>query len=232
MGGKGRKRREKNYRSAHGGDTRLPPPPDRSAVDALPSKLRRIIAFTTASSPASPNTIQSSAKARLNPQRKSKKTDHDLEKRVGLKAGLDGDHNECSNGENGGDNNLQKSGVEKRKKRKREQVKDLRFGSGLEKFGVVSTRRQRKKEFLKAKKKKQKKPNVENNLDFHKHEEVKFGEVVQAPPKLAVPKAFKMPLDASHERVRLKTVEAYRNLRNWTSRPGVHLPPATAPSTM
>lgn len=48
MGGKGRKRREKNYRAAHGGGyTRLPPPPDPSQVDALPSKLRKLISFTS-----------------------------------------------------------------------------------------------------------------------------------------------------------------------------------------
>lgn len=45
MGGKGRKRREKNYRSAHGGHNRLPPAPDPSQVDAMPSKLRKIMSF-------------------------------------------------------------------------------------------------------------------------------------------------------------------------------------------
>lgn len=47
MGGKGRRRREKNYRAAHGGPARLPPPPDPSQVEALPSKLRKIMSFTT-----------------------------------------------------------------------------------------------------------------------------------------------------------------------------------------
>ena len=46
MGAKGKKRREKNYRDAHGGYTGLPPPPDPSKLDALPSKLRQIISFT------------------------------------------------------------------------------------------------------------------------------------------------------------------------------------------
>lgn len=45
MGGKGRRRREKNYRAAHGGYSRLPPPPNPSQVDALPSKLRKIMSF-------------------------------------------------------------------------------------------------------------------------------------------------------------------------------------------
>ncbi|KAK4788889.1 hypothetical protein SAY86_020208 [Trapa natans] len=48
MGGKGRKRREKNYRAAHGGNgSTLPPPPDTSKLDALPSKLRKLISFTS-----------------------------------------------------------------------------------------------------------------------------------------------------------------------------------------
>ncbi|KAH0669959.1 hypothetical protein KY285_024108 [Solanum tuberosum] len=46
MGGKGKKRREKNYRAAHGGTTRLPPPPNTSSIDAIPSKLRQIMAFS------------------------------------------------------------------------------------------------------------------------------------------------------------------------------------------
>lgn len=48
MGGKGRRRREKNYKAAHGGYSRLPPPPKSSQVDALPSKLRKLISFTSA----------------------------------------------------------------------------------------------------------------------------------------------------------------------------------------
>lgn len=47
MGGKAIRRREKNYKAAHdgGNSTRLPPPPDLSSIDALPSKLRRLMSF-------------------------------------------------------------------------------------------------------------------------------------------------------------------------------------------
>ncbi|GLT84458.1 hypothetical protein SLE2022_026860 [Rubroshorea leprosula] len=69
-------------------------------------------------------------------------------------------------------------------------------------------------------------------MDFPGREQVKFGEVVEAPPKLvAVPKAFKMKAaqDASKERLRLQAIEAYRNRKGWTSRPGaVELPPTLA----
>ncbi|GAB2224194.1 hypothetical protein Drorol1_Dr00004945 [Drosera rotundifolia] len=229
MGGKGQKRREKNYRSAHGGHVRLPPPPDRSYVDVLPSKLRRLIAFskTTTSSRLSSTPRGDggeSVKGRATGRRS------DGEKSSRQKAELDDNSNEALSKENGSENDLPKSGVGKKKKRKRDQVKDLRYEKELEKLGVVSTRRQRKKEFLKSKKKKQKKVNVDD-VEFHKQDEVKFGEVVQAPPKLVVPKAFKKSLNASHERLRLKAVEAYRDRKKWSSRPGVHLPFASTPST-
>lgn len=43
--------------------------------------------------------------------------------------------------------------------------------------------------YLEAKKNKHKKAKIEADLDFPGHEEIKFGEVVEAPPKLlAVPK--------------------------------------------
>ena len=45
MPGKGQRRREKNYRAAHGGDSRLAPPPKQRELEAIPSKLRRLIAF-------------------------------------------------------------------------------------------------------------------------------------------------------------------------------------------
>lgn len=46
MGAKGQRRREKNYQAAHGGgNTRLPPPPDPSSLDAMPSKLRKLMSL-------------------------------------------------------------------------------------------------------------------------------------------------------------------------------------------
>lgn len=41
------RRRERNYRAAHGGYDRLPPPPNTSQVDTLPSKLRKLMSFTS-----------------------------------------------------------------------------------------------------------------------------------------------------------------------------------------
>jgi len=41
--------------------------------------------------------------------------------------------------------------------------------------------------YLEAKKKKHKKSHEEEKLDFPEHEKVKFGDIVQAPPKLSAP---------------------------------------------
>ncbi|GKV12961.1 hypothetical protein SLEP1_g24043 [Rubroshorea leprosula] len=122
-----------------------------------------------------------------------------------------------------------------------DQIADI-FTKGLHKFRFETLRDKLgmssisvKEEYLEAKKKKHKKAKTEENMDFPGREQVKFGEVVEAPPKLvAVPKiiiAFKMKTaqDASKERLRLQAIEAYRNRKGWTSRPGaVELPPALA----
>ena len=114
--------------------------------------------------------------------------------------------------------------------------------------------------FLKAKKKKQKKGKSEQILDLPKRDEVKFGEVVEAPPKLAVipvrsisstfgcslvlvlsltksssllMQTHKKYLDASRERLRIQASEAYRSRKGWTNRLGVHLPPvSTSPDLL
>lgn len=105
--------------------------------------------------------------------------------------------------------------------------------------------------YLEAKKNKKRKGKKEENIDFPGREEIKFGDVVQAPPKLVVPKVAKYILydtvqikvlqliinfpcfvkalknvqDASKERVRVKAIEAYRQRKGWNARPGIQLPP-------
>ena len=94
--------------------------------------------------------------------------------------------------------------------------------------------------------------------DFPGREKIRFGEVVQAPPKLVAPKvvknfydtivfgisvflssftssscilkALKNVQDASKERVRVKAIEAYRQRKKWNSRPGIQLPPPVTAS--
>ncbi|KAB1218921.1 hypothetical protein CJ030_MR3G015163 [Morella rubra] len=93
-------------------------------------------------------------------------------------------------------------------------------------WGVISLRPGSR--YLEGKKKKHKKVKTEADLDFPGCEDIKFGEVIRAPPKLvAVPKAFKNTQDASQVRIRLQAIEAYRNRKGWDSRPGIQLPPAT-----
>ncbi|WJX77004.1 hypothetical protein P8452_60351 [Trifolium repens] len=185
MAGKGRKRREKNYRAAHGGSTALPPPPKTSQLDALPFKLRQIISFTKhqTDSPA---------------LSKDKKLDHGHAQ--------NGDTSEPLKAPEHRDEQLNANDDNKnKKKRKRKEVKDLRY---------------------EAKKKKHKKVEEDEILDFPGQEKIKFGDIVQAPPKLSyIPKAFKISHDASHERLRLRAIEDYRSRKGWTSRPGNHRPP-------
>ncbi|KHN29432.1 hypothetical protein glysoja_005156 [Glycine soja] len=203
MGGKGKRRREKNYRAAHGGYTGLPPPPDASKHDALPSKLRQIISFTQ--NPTGAIGFSNDKKnVGGHAQNKTALKDTGDVETVDVKQGI-------SNGQlkapqlldRSEEKRMESGGVDKKKKkRKRKEVKDLRY--------------------FEAKKKKHKKSN-EEKMDFPGQEKIKFGDIVQAPPKLAVPpKAFK---NASQERLRLQAIEEYRSRKGWASRPGSHLPP-------
>ncbi|KAL7203643.1 hypothetical protein ACSBR2_016832 [Camellia fascicularis] len=231
MVGKGKRRREKNYRAAHGGHSLLPPPPHPSSLDALPSKLRHLMSFTNSSQLGSAKTSVS------NEQRTgggvgsgNNKKLHSKDKLDSKSTGIRGEDNDGSSVTlqhmDHDDEIFQNSTQEKRKKtKKRKRVSDLRF-EALEESGVGQKRKERKKKRLEAMKKKHKKAKTEENEDFPGCEMIKFGDVVQAPPKLvAIPKALKSSQDASQERLRLKAVEAYRNRKGWASRPGIDLPP-------
>ncbi|XP_010508158.1 PREDICTED: uncharacterized protein LOC104784782 isoform X2 [Camelina sativa] len=198
MGGKGKKRREKNYLAAHGGPARLPPPPDRSKQDALPSKLRILMNYT------SPSPHDSTKQVVV--EKKLKNTKAEVDATVAATATGD---------------------EKKKKKRKRNQMSDLRFEKELAELDGQSKRKERKKKYWEAKKQKKNQVKTEDTLreDFPKHEQIRFGDVVQAPPKLAVvPKARKSTLSASQERQRLEAIDAYRSRKGWTERPGTQIP--------
>ncbi|CAN6562705.1 unnamed protein product [Malus baccata var. baccata] len=219
MGGKGIRRREKNYRAAHGGGyTRLPPPPDYSKADALPSKLRKLLAFTASHDPKDDLKLSKAAeeKKRKNGVGAAEPKPED---EVDFETGFDDEGN-------AEDSEHQYTDEKKKKKRKRKQVQDLRFENvGLEQSGTRLKRKERKKKYLEAKKNKKKGGKPEENEGFPGREEIRFGDVVQAPPKLVVPKALKYVQDASKERVRVKAIEAYRQRKGWNARPGIQLPP-------
>ncbi|KAG8363409.1 hypothetical protein BUALT_Bualt19G0019300 [Buddleja alternifolia] len=219
MGGKGQRRREKNYKAAHGGgNTRLPPPPDYSSLDSVPSKLRQIMSL---SGPEKQHN-----RAKRNSDNGVDKGMHSGEgsdsMTTGTKRKRDDQSLMAQHKEHGDESNEKK----KKKKRKGKKVDDLRF-EALDQSGAAgSQRKERKKQRLEARKKKNKKPQTEVDMDFPGREEIKFGDVVEAPPKLInVPKAFKKIQDASQERLRLQAVDAYRKRKGWASRPGVQLPP-------
>lgn len=222
MGGKGRRRREKNYRAAHGGShSLLPPPPKSSQVDALPSKLRKLISLTS-------QLHDDSAKNSMSGQENTKQQVGDAKKKRAHEEGSEATMVK----DEGVEEIVESSGDEKRKKKKKKrQVNDLRFEMGLHKSKTAEKRRERKKKYLEAKKKKNKKS--EERQDFPGCEQIQFGDVVQAPPKLTAPSKFlKNVNDASRERLRLQAIEAYRSRRGWTSRPGLHLPPPVTTTSL
>ncbi|XP_076903492.1 uncharacterized protein LOC143558557 isoform X1 [Bidens hawaiensis] len=219
MGGKGKKRREKNYKEAHGvGKNRLPPPPVRSSLDVIPAKLRKLMSYTSSGSgklsvdgEKNKKTLGGGSEAgklvdNNKPFKKEKPDSVSTEPKIE-------DTHETDNF----------STEKKKKKRKRKQVEDLRF---VDELGAVgSKKKERKKKLLEERKKKHKKAKKEDDINFPEREEIKFGEVVQAPPKLVnVPKRFGSSVNASQERIRLRTIEAYRDQKKWASRPGLQLP--------
>ncbi|KAF5816791.1 hypothetical protein HanRHA438_Chr03g0149631 [Helianthus annuus] len=219
MGGKGKKRREKNYKEAHGvGKNRLPPPPVRSSLDVIPSKLRKLMSYTSGSGKLSVDDAQENKGPAASDVAKLLL---DSNNKLSTKKKPDSVSSESKIEDTYEIDNF--STEKKKKKRKRKQVDDLRFVAEL--GAVGSKRKERKKKLLEERKKKHKKAKQEDDLNFPGREEIKFGEVVQAPPKLVnVPKRFGSSVNASQERIRLRTIEAYRDQKKWASRPGLHLP--------
>ncbi|EPS66531.1 hypothetical protein M569_08247 [Genlisea aurea] len=223
MGGKGRRRREKNYKAAHGDwANRLPPPPDPNYVDAIPAKLRRIMSISGAGkSPHIMHPVKTSDTNGIHSEEgtnhptsgtKRKRNDQLLEQRGNTGNGIQSDIHEKE--------------TKSRKRNNRNVAHDLRFQAvTTELGGALSQRKQRKKQRLEDRKKKHKGPKTEEDDDFPRHEKIRFGDVVEAPPKLlAIPKPLKKTHGASQERLRIQAVEAYRNLKGWESRPGIQLP--------
>ncbi|XP_008778656.2 uncharacterized protein LOC103698423 [Phoenix dactylifera] len=236
MGGKGRRRREKNYQAAHGGVTRLPPPPKLKELEALPSKLRKIMEFKNPSS-TKPGSLRSSEDSR-NERRKGgaagekekKANPKDVHSSAGVNVRRGENFEKTASDEHKNDKDATTNSSinnDSQQKRKRKAVNDFRFQELDQAASHV--RKKKRKEYLEAKKKKHKKAKTDDVPNFPGREDIKFGEIVEAPPRLSLPKALKKPLDASRERMRLQAIEAYRNRRGWTSRPGIQLP--TLPET-
>ncbi|CAN6166420.1 unnamed protein product [Urochloa humidicola] len=224
MPGKGLRRREKNYRAAHGGDSRLPPPPKQRELEAIPSKLRRLISFQNKQN-ANAEASSGAGGARAPGKQddgltKNKPTKDKKTKKQTPEAPAESKASEIKGGDGSAANeNVNAEGS--KGKRKRGKAMDLRFKE-LEENDSISKKQKRKKH-LDEKKKKRKGNKTETVPDFPGREKVKFGEVVEAPPKLSFPKV-KSALDASREMLRKEAIENYRNIKGWTSRPGLQLP--------
>ncbi|KAK8466363.1 hypothetical protein PHAVU_008G074700 [Phaseolus vulgaris] len=230
MGGKGKRRREKNYRAAHGGYSALPPPPNPSQLEALPSKLRKIMSFSQHQNGANGSSKNKNIDDG-HAQNKTASKDKGDVRTIDVKEGNTNEQLKEPQHMNRTEEQLLESGAadKKKKKRKRKEVKDLRFEMEVDKTSSQLKRRERKKKYFESKKKKHKKSNEDEKLDFPGHEKIRFGDIVQAPPKLSVPpKAFK---NASQERLRLQAIEEYRSRKGWKSRPGSYLPPSVTSDT-
>ncbi|KAI4387229.1 hypothetical protein MLD38_005074 [Melastoma candidum] len=227
MGGKGRRRRERNYRAAHGGGSKslLPPPPDPSKLDSLPSKLRTLISLSS-SQPG--HTLKACGEDRRATTTKSKPGKRDARgQRVPSLTAPPPRDSPVDSVADHEDPEKKK----KKKKRKRGEPVDLRFqSSDYLSEGSSSQRKERKKAYKESKKKKKQKKlgdQSDGDFSFPGHEKVEFGDVVDQPPRLAsIPKAMKFFENASKQRLRLQAIEAYRNRKGWSSRPGINLAPA------
>ncbi|EFJ32451.1 hypothetical protein SELMODRAFT_85495 [Selaginella moellendorffii] len=111
------------------------------------------------------------------------------------------------------------------KKRRRNNTGLDEFAEKLKAENDGGKSRERRKKFLKERKEKKKQKQldaIDHSLQqLYKHEQVTFGEVAQAPPKL--PRLRKKVCVLETERRRLQAVEAYRMKRDWQSRPGSRL---------
>eukprot|EP01018_Ginkgo_biloba_P016137 Gb_31695 [translate_table: standard] len=238
MGCKGRRRREKNYRAAHGGHAPLAPPPTSKDIDAIPSKLRRIIQLRNSSDS---KLLPSGGGARHGPHKSSQFGNEKSKEKQGgkhisatvpdLKKNHAGETKViCEEFQNKHNAIEQPVGQSSSSKRKWKQGDELRLLLESQNIAPAGKRkRERKKKYLEAKKKKHKRTKNDDAVEFPQHEKIQFGEVVKAPPKLEFPKKVTMEMktrqDVSQERLRLQAIEDYRHRKGWTSRPGSHVPP-------
>eukprot|EP00252_Welwitschia_mirabilis_P001232 TRINITY_DN11127_c0_g1_i1.p1 TRINITY_DN11127_c0_g1~~TRINITY_DN11127_c0_g1_i1.p1 ORF type:complete len:234 (-),score=63.50 TRINITY_DN11127_c0_g1_i1:140-841(-) len=226
MGGKGRRRRERNYLKAHGGYEPLAPPPSAKDVDAIPAKLRLLIDLKkSVASQKQKNATKSvdatqasqSITNEAKPQ-KAPKVFEEIRKR-----------SKDANATSQDVKEVEKGPSNKKRKRDLDELHHLIEGENL---SSRSRKHERRKKFLENKKKKQRKKSADDDTDFPRYERIKFGEVVTAPPKLELPKKFlkepKTRQDISQERLRLQAIGNYRNRRGWVSRPGSYVPPSNA----
>lgn len=223
--GKGRRRRMANYLSAHGGDSNLPPSPATREINAVPSKLRRIMTLKLS--------VQKTCELNSNTHKSENRAQNEI--KVSDVSQIS-DMGKCSTVR--GINNKDESSIQpsgeavSQKKKKRKRKENLHFL--MDKLKATSVHKglnERKKRYLEEKKKKKRNLGhsrssfVEFNQVTHQQETIRFGDVVDAPPKLSFPKK---DTTIWEERMRQEAIESYRQKKKWLSRPGSHRPPSLA----
>lgn len=225
--GKGRTRREANFKASH--DVKeLAPPPAATDLFAVPAKLRRIMQFNETKNPVNvkngADSGQNKKQAKDNRESKleNKNTKAKKEEAPGTPAALK------DNKDGQGAENASKPSS----KRKREHEELLQLAEKIKAKPAKAKISDRKKRFLEEKKKKKlSNATVQALMNAPKKDHVAFGEVVQAPPQLAFPeknKAIKEAHSAEIEKMRLQAIEAYRQRKGAKTGLGKG-PPALVP---
>ncbi|KAJ7517583.1 hypothetical protein O6H91_03G094900 [Diphasiastrum complanatum] len=228
--GKGRRRRESNFKSSHSSAalSQLPPPPSHKDAAALPSKLRKIMQLKASSLHHHARNSELRRETKQ-PLKESKIKKDSVKATSSQVVTLEGKQQDAVKAQQQGQplsDSTERVSVSSSGKRKRgEDMKML-----MDKLRVAPIRKgikEQRKRYLEEKKSKKRKLVQSNRTSLYQQELISFGEVVQAPPKLPAPvKALKQgtPSNLFQERLRLQAVEAYRQRRGWNSRPGTSIP--------
>ncbi|KAG0607711.1 hypothetical protein M758_8G048700 [Ceratodon purpureus] len=216
--GKGRKRREANFKASHpDAVARLAPPPATKDISAVPSKLRRIMQFREAGVAGNVNAGADvgHSKKQAKESRESKHAKEETKNSKAKKEEAPGTSVSNSGKQATADGQVAGSNTKPLNKRRREHEELLQLAEKIKANPVRTVLSDREKKYLEEKKKKRlKNTTVQALLNEPKRDHVAFGDIVQAPPELAFPAKDKVTMKeakpASIERVRLQVIEAYR----------------------
>jgi len=213
--GKGRKRRESNFKASH--DVKeMAPPPITKDINAVPAKLRRIMQFRETGNPGSVNLNTGAdiglSKKQVKDSIETRKENRNVKEKKDEAPGTSAP-NDSKLGKV--DGQIAENASKPSSKRKRENEELLQLAEKIKAHPVKTKINDRKKKFLEEKKKKRlSNAVVQALMNAPKKDHVAFGEVVQAPPQLTFPEKNKLRVKeakpASMERVRLQVIEAYR----------------------
>nr|XP_024360353.1 uncharacterized protein LOC112274813 isoform X2 [Physcomitrium patens] len=191
--GKGRKRREANFKASHpDAMPRLAPPPDLKDINAVPAKLRKIMQFKEIG-----NLVNKHSGATIGHSKNQGKDFKDSkEKKVGAPGTKVDDKKAAPASNNPTQGTVNGEAAEETpkplSKRKREHEELLQLAEKIKAPSARAGISEKRKKYLEEKKKKKlKNSDVQALLNQPKRDHVKFGDIVQAPPELSFPERNK-----------------------------------------